>query len=342
MMTRRAVLWSVVLLLGWTGAGWAQDGELPDFQVPQGMVRRDFPLGLADVAMVEQLCRETLTGEGKFFVFQTSRKVRVIGRPGEVETIRQMLPHLSQPPVNVKIEFTARTMRDESLRGIQVTGGGRGRAGNVVIGGQMGGAPGVFRRGPRGGGAIEIDVLDQASGGSTLSSQFILVQSGREGFIEVAREVPMIDYFTQFVADGRYGAVLGVLPSVSGNPNILVLAGGLFTVPQIRWEKEGARLLVQPVVEGDLVHVTVMPQISAIQIVDPGVFRARGLNHFLSARQQFVTYMELATTVTVQSGQEVTIGGFTKAAPEFNQYFFGGTAVDASSHGAFTLRATIQ
>lgn len=349
MKTRRWVFGCLIVLLG---LSWAQESKLPDLTVPEGMVSRDFPLGMADLAVVEELCQSTLTGGGKYHVFRASRNLRVIGIPGEVETIRQMLPHLTKPAPNVKIEFIARSMNNESLKGVQVTGGVRGRVGDVVIGGNLPGTPGVVHRnmggGPvivqpgRGVGAIDIDVINQRSGGSSLNSQFILVQSGREGFIEIARDVPMIDYFTRYVADGMYGAVLGISPMVGGNPNLIILATGHFEVPQIRWEKEGTRMVVQPVVEGNLIHLTVMPQISAVTIVDPEVFRQRGMNTYLTGREQYVTYMNLATTVTVQSGQEVTIGGFDKAEPQFSRYFFGATESTSNSHGTFTVRATIQ
>lgn len=347
MRTRRKAIGLVVMLLCGCATAGAQSLKEPDFRVPPGMVSRDFPLGVADLNLVEQLCRDTLANGGKYFMYPATRKVRVIGRPEEVETIRQMLPHLNQPAANVKVEFRSRTVSDDSLRGLQVSGGGRGRIGNVVIDGGIPrspgmGAPGVTLSSPRGAGAIDIDLLHQSRGGSNLSSQFILVQSGREGFIEVARDVPMIDYFTRFVVDGSYGAVLGIIPSVTGNPDLLILRGGHFEVPQIRWEKAGARLLVQPVVEGSLVHVSIMPQISAVKIVDPEVFRSRSMNTFLTGREQYVTYTQLSTSVTVQSGQEVTIGGFEKADPEFNRFFFGGMTGSSSSAGSFTIRATIQ
>jgi len=349
--------------LGLAAGLMAQESTLPDFSVPSGMVSRDFPLGMADLSMVEQLCEETLSPDGKYHIFQAARKIRVIDRPEQVETIRQMLPHLSQPAPNVKVEFVSRTMGQESLRGFEVTGRGRGRIGDVGVSGRVPRTPGVFRRSPggdpgdithpvppsgvtirhRGGaGSLGIGVADQNKASANLNSQFIVVRSGSEGFIEVAREVPMIDFFTRFVADGSFGAVLGVTPRVAGNPNLLVLTGGHFEVPQIRWEKEGSQLLVRPVVEGNLVHLTIMPQISAVKIVDPAVFRARGLNTFLTGREQYVTYTRLATTVTVQSGQEVTIGGFSKASPEFNRFFFGGTRSSRESHSTFTVRATIQ
>jgi hypothetical protein len=298
----------------------AQTTKLPDFSVPEGMVRRDFPLGMADLTTVEELCKETISQGGKYHILRSVRTLRVIAPPGEVETIREMLAHLTQPPPNVRIEFLARSVRDDSTRGF-----------DARVRGPL----------PRGG-AIEVDALNQQNQGSSLNRQFILVQSGKEGFIEIARDVPMVDFFTRCVADGLYGAVLGVSPFVTGNPNLIILATAHFEVPQIRWEKEGTRLLVHPVVEGNLIHLTVMPQISAVTIVDPEVFRQRRLNTYLTGREQYVTYTHLATTVTVQSGQEIQIGGFNKAEPEFSRSFFGASQSHSTGSGTFTVRATIQ
>lgn len=315
-------LWLVAFLALVPARCPAQTGgsRLPDFSVPEGMERRDFPLGRADLETVEALCKETIGEGGKYHILRSVRVLRVIAPPGQVETVRQMLAHLTAPPPNVKIEFIARSVREETTRGFDF-----GTRGPI----------------PRGG-AIEIDVLNQRTQGAGLNTQFILVQSGKEGFIEIARDVPMIDYFTRYVADGLYGAVLGASPFVTGNPELIILATGHFEVPQIRWEKEGTRMLVLPVVEGDLIHLTVMPQISAITIVDPEVFRQRRLNTYLTGRQQFVTYTHLATTITVKSGQEVNVGGFDKAEPEFNRYFFGAGKHQTSAAGTFTVRATIQ
>jgi hypothetical protein len=242
----------------------------------------------------------------------------------------------------VKIEFIARSVHDDSVRGVEVNGRGPVTVGAPGVFRRTPGGPGVVVTGPPRGGAIEIDVLNQRNQGSSLNSQFILVQSGKEGFIEIARDVPMIDYFTRYVADGLYGAVLGISPFVAGNPNLIVLATGHFEVPQIRWEKEGTRMLVYPVVEGDLIHLTVMPQISAITIVDPEVFRQRNLNTYLTGREQYVTYTNLSTTVTLQNGQEVTIGGFDKAEPEFSRYFFGASQSNSTGSGSFAVRASVQ
>ncbi|MEM1296960.1 MAG: hypothetical protein AAGH89_16465 [Verrucomicrobiota bacterium] len=345
-------------------SSWAQQTPLPEFSVPQGMVRRDFSLGKADLLLVEQLCQETLSAEGKYHIFKTQRKIRIIDKPEQVETIRQMLPHISQGAPNVKIEFTSRTVDNSRLVGGQVRGVVRGNNGRVVVQGQNPGTPGVFERTIGGGdhgdisrqvspggvtifdtggrGAIEIDLLNQTNRGAALNSQFILVRAGREGFIETAREIPMIDYFTRFTADGSFGGVFAIDPRLAGNNFLLPLVGGTFEVPEIRWEKAGSRLLVRPTIEGDLIHLDIMPQISAVVIVDPEALRRRGLNDYLTGREQYVTYTRLNTSVTVRNGQSVQIGGFQKATPEFNRFFFGGTQTGGTSAGNFTVRATIQ
>ncbi len=342
----------------------AQQTQLPDFSVPAGMVRRDFPLGKADLALVERFCKETLSPGGKYHIFKTQRRIRVIDKPEHVEAIRQTLPHISQAAPNVKIEFIARTVNDSRLTGGQVRGVVRGGNGRIFGQGQNQGTPGVFRRttgggdrgditrqvtpngvsvfDSRGGGAIDIDIINQRTRSDGLNTSFILVRSGSEGFMEVARDVPMVDYFTRFIADGSFGAMLGIDPRLIGNNQLFPLATGRFEVPEIRWEKAGTRLVVHPTIEGDLVHLDILPQISAVVIVDPEALRRRGLNTFLTGREQYVTYTKLATSVTLKSGQAVQIGGFNKATPEFNRFFAGGTRNQTSSAGNFTVRATIQ
>ena len=337
----------------------AQQDKPLDFTVPDGMFRRDLPIGQADLGMVEELARNTLSKEGKFFIIKTRRIIRVIDRAENIEAMRQMLPHIAKPGPNVKIEFVSREMSNGRLQGGQIRGTIRGGTNNGRNFGQgtISGTPGVIRRGGngtqvspggvtilnnRGGGAIEVDLLNQRSGGSSLNSQFILVRAGNEGFIEVTKDIPMIDYFTRFIADGRYGAVLGINPRVLNNNVLLPLASGTFEVPEIRWEKAGSRLLVRPTVDGNLIHLEIMPQISAVVIVDRDALRRRELNTYLTGREQYVTYTRLATTVTVQNGQEVQIGGFAKATPEFNRYFYGGSKSGGVSVGTMTVKATIQ
>jgi type II secretory pathway component GspD/PulD (secretin) len=76
------------------------------------------------------------------------------------------------------------------------------------------------------------------------------------------------------------------------------------------WRNVGSRLLVQPVVSGNLVRVTVVPEIS----------------FFDGKRKRSVQYRNAATTVTCASGQSIPIGGAAQTsgtdADEFNIHFF--------------------
>lgn len=323
------------LFAGW---GLAQEASQQlDFTIPPGMVKREFLLGHADIAMVEELVADTQSKEGKHFIFKTSRKLLVIDKPENIEAIRTMLPHISQPAPNVKIEFISRTTNES-----QIKGGG--------VSGQVGGGGVIVRRTPGGGtvfdrnvgGSIDIDIINQSTTGSQLNTSFILVRSGSDGYIEVTKDVPMVDYFTRYIANGSYGAVLGVSPRIANNQLLLPLGGGVFQAPEFRWEKVGTRLLVHPTIEGDLIHLEIMPQISSLTIVDRDALRRRELNGYLTGREQYVTFRNLSTTVTVRSGQQVQIGGFADASAEFNRFFFGAVKSQRVETGNMTVRATIQ
>jgi len=328
----------------------AQQPALPDLSVPAGMVKREFPLGHADLDTVEQLLTDTLSDSGKHHIFKTQRKLLVIDKPENIEAVRQMLPHITQGAPNVKIEFLSRNMSNSQVTGGQVTGTIQGNNGRIIGQGNVNGTPGVFRRTPGGGavfdsnsgGAIDIDVLNQTTNSSSLNTAFILVRAGKEGFIELTRDVPMVDYFTRYIADGSYGAVFGVQPQLLNNQVLLPLAGGRFEVPEIRWEKAGTRLLVRPIIDGNLIHLEIMPQIRSVVIVEPDALRGGELSQYLTGREQYVTFQGLATTVTVQNGQAVQIGGFSEASDGFNRYIFGGASSQNVSVGNMTVRATIQ
>ncbi|NNE94114.1 MAG: hypothetical protein HKN23_20905, partial [Verrucomicrobiales bacterium] len=90
--------------------------------------------------------------------------------------------------------------------------------------------------------------------------------------------------------------------------------------------------------------VEVVPQISAIVVTNPQKLKNRGINTHLTGADQYVSYTRLKTTVTVQNGATVTIGGFTNAPAEFNRAFYGngGFGSNAGAAGSITLRATIE
>ncbi len=325
----------------------AADAPKIDLTVPAGMVKREFALGHADLALVEQLLADTQSPGGKHHIMKTKRTLIMIDRPEQIEAVRKMLPHLTAGAQNVKIEFVSRSVNQSTVIGGQVQGQVRTGDGRIIVRSPQG-TPGVIRRSPNsgiifdrgGGGAIEVDVLNQSTSGSQLNSSFIMVRAGSEGFIELTRDVPMVDYFTRYISGGQFGAVFSNSPFLRNG--LFIQLGGVFEVPEFRWEKVGTRLLVRPAVEGNLIHLEIMPQIRSLVIVDREALRQRGFNEYLTGREQYVTFQGLATSVTVASGQTVPIGGFANATKDFNHFLFGATSSSGVNTGNMMVRATIQ
>jgi len=190
-------------------------------------------------------------------------------------------------------------------------------------------------------------VVNQRSGGSSLNSQFVLVQSGREGFIEIARDVPMIDYFTRYVAGRNLRRGLGdVRPWSGATRTRSSCRPGTSRCRRSAWGKgRRSHEVVQPVAEGD----SVAPRRHAADFrrspcVDPGSAPPTAPDAYLACWEQYVTLHEMTGDDRdgCGDGREVTIGGLDKAEPQFSRYFFGATESNSDSHGTFTVRATIQ
>ncbi|MEM8953335.1 MAG: hypothetical protein AAGD22_04205 [Verrucomicrobiota bacterium] len=303
-------------------------------------VTRELPLGVSDIAQVEELLSQVLSPGASFEILKIKRSVRITDTPESIEATREYLKTIGTPGPNVRIEVTSRAMGNQNTNGFEVSGGVVGNNGRGFIGGST---PGVTRRTPtpghpaskhhpgsviRGGvidgngsingGAIDIDALNQNTGTSNLNSSFIVVSNGRTGIIEVVREVPVVDFFLLYGVDS-----------------------GLIT-PDVQWQKVGSQLVVKPIVSGDLVTVEVTPRISEFIVKNIDVFRDRPINRPLTGVDQYIDFTQLTTTVVVKDGGTITIGGFTRAPAEFNRYFWGNTRTSSSGAGSMTLKVNIQ
>lgn len=345
-----------------TEAGTPAKTEVPS----AGMVREVVKLGFADIATLKQMLPDITSKEGKCIFLEISREIRITDTPRNIAAVREVVKALSVPPKNVKIEVTAISIGTNrtvggAVRGTVVTpANNRVRGGVITNNPQPFNTPGVIRqptvngrpvRGPvqtnsgriimpSGGLEIGVGAVDQRGSSSSLNQQFILVRSGGTGTLEVVREVPLVDFFTRYFAGGN--AVGPFVLRGPGNVAQLFAPGGTFEVPEFRWEKAGAQLLVRPTVHGNLITVEVVPQISAIVTANPQKVRDRRINSFLTGADQYVQYTRLKTTVTVANGATVTIGGFTGATAEFNRHFFGFGRSSGGTSGSITLKATIQ
>lgn len=326
---------------------------------PTTVVQADLTLGQVDVTQLKALLPDLLSKDAKYVILSSKRIVRVTDYSGNVEALRSFLKVMDSPPTNVRIEITHRAMNQGQTRAARVSGQFITPLNNRTFANiQPQNTPGVIRRVTTPGtnnrlpvtttssgriilpnnGSLNVDLLNQKGASDRLDRMFTLVKSGGEGVFEVVRDVPMVNYFTRYIM----GNVANFNVLGPGTINGAFLAGGTFEVPEFRWERVGSQLVVRPIVQGNLITIEVTPRFKAIVIANPQKLAERRLNDFLTGEDQYVTLTSLKTTVTVLSGQTITIGGFPAATSEFNRNFFGGTTSSGAGGGSITLKATIQ
>lgn len=115
---------------------------------------------------------------------------------------------------------------------------------------------------------------------SEYTKQFVVVLDGLSASIFVGQKVPYVTYYREYLYNGGY---------IEKD----------FTLQEV-----GTKLKVTPRIRGDLVEVTLTPQISFIS----------------DTRRGTIDIKTLSTTVIVQDGQSVSIGGLLQDA-EFERYF---------------------
>ena len=341
-----------------TNSGGAAD--TPAKAAQKSMVQVDLPLGHSNTTQLKSLLPDLLSKDARFIILNSKRIVRITDYPENIEALRGFLKAMDVAPTNVRIEITHRSMNQGQTSGARVSGQIITPLNNrTFINGQPGNTPGVIRRVTTPGtnnripiqrtnqgriilpnkGSVNVDLLKQNGTSDRLDKMFTLVRSGKESVIEVVRDVPMVDYFTRYIV----GNVANFNVRGPGDINGQFVAGGTFELPDFRWEKVGSQLVVRPTVQGNLITVEITPRFAAIVIANPQKLAERRLNDFLTGEDQYVTLTSLKTTVTVQSGQTITIGSFPAATTEFNRYFLGGSSRSSGSGGgSITLKATIQ
>jgi Flp pilus assembly secretin CpaC len=270
--------------------------------LPKGQVTQVLPVGNAKLSEVSEAVPQLLSPAGKFTIIQQGRAIEVTDLPQRIESVKAILAELGRPaPIgpNIRVEVTLQKIGAASDRGISVNGAYR--SGNVV----RQGSGGTIRVEPIERGMVHVDARDSQSASSSLVKQMIVVASGREASIEVAKEIPFVDYFY----------------------NLAIGTGLIQTGAQIRWQQIGSRLRVRPtLVPGNLIQVDVTPEISVL----------------VNGRWDVIAYERLTTSVTVANGSTINLGGFANAGQEFNSYFFGGGSRGEATGGSFTLRAYVD
>lgn len=116
---------------------------------------------------------------------------------------------------------------------------------------------------------------------SEYTKQFIVVSDGLSASIFVGQTVPYVSYYRMYLYDGGY------------------------IEKDITIKEVGTKLKVTPRIMGDLVEITLTPQISYISDKERGT----------------IDIKTLTTAVIARDGQSISIGGLQKDA-EFERYFF--------------------
>ncbi len=137
-----------------------------------------------------------------------------------------------------------------------------------------------------------------------MTSQKLLLRSGSEAVISVGKEVP---FLTELLVLGRNWG---------------------YIQPKIEIKQVGASLRAKAVVVGDtdMVAVTLTPQLSGL--VGSKITRIR--------------YTKVATTVTIRSGETLTLGSFGTNKDFYNKFLAGFDSGNKSTAVNITLTANIQ
>ncbi|MDX2226508.1 MAG: hypothetical protein SFY92_05345 [Verrucomicrobiae bacterium] len=261
------------------------------------LIGKNFPLGDADPAELKRLLEEAKTPAARYTLLPKSGTVFIRETAENMPLLEAIVREAGLPVPRVRVEITYSDSGSSADRG-------------VTLNRHEGRNPSTRIRT----GAVEVDVLggdldvrDKSAKTSSLASQFLLTRSGGTASIEVGEEVPFAEFFYYYARN------LGYYSDQA-------------PVQQVTWRPVGTRMIVQPVVNGNLITLRVWPEIT-------------GLTDDANA---VISFRTLATEVDVAPGESVQIGGFAKADEEFNRNFFFKGRFSRSTGGSFTLRATIE
>jgi hypothetical protein len=295
-----AVILALLVVLSTTRAEDPRDRETsPDTsstpaEQEEAVFSRVYEYGNTNVREIKDALGQVMTEGGKSVFLYDKRKVLVQDVKSQADIIDavmvaligvQKTPAVPSGP-NIKIEIGFDETGTQSGSGIGVRGNVGGR--DIRFGN---------RRSP----GVDVNINSGTQTRSRVQSQFLVVQSGGAASLNVVREVPVVDYFYGYA--GRHG---------------------LWEERQLRWERVGTQLVVEPVWKNGLIEVTVLPRITAW---------SQGREYGLDVR-------ELATRVTVAEGRRVHLGGFSGADDSFHRNFFGIGENSRHASGGFTIRAS--
>ncbi len=244
-----------------------------------------YPLGFVEPEVAEAVA-QALAGEGGKVILDRANGRLLVNAPPEAHTqLADLLRQLDVPPPNVRIEVEfAESGAGADLRASM------GVEGGVILRGGEADVQGRI--------ASAFDQRDTQSREQV--RQTLLVASGREASLAVGEDVPFLAWINQ-----------------------CGLGWGLYA-QEIRWQKVGAFLLVQPTVlpDGRTLRIRLIPELSGR--VDGQLHRVR--------------YTRAATEVIAVDGRTVTLAAHGEQREFFERFLVG--VGRSGSHHALTLRMT--
>lgn len=234
---------------------------------PSARLLKVHNLGFADLELVADQARAIVGTAGRVTPDKANNRLIIIALPAAQAQIADLIKDLSVPPKNIQIAVRITDINAQADRGFGVTDlrGHVGRGQPVIAGNGI--------------------LLDNRTDTSRDANQTLTVSSGRQGWINVAQEVPLVDWFLEY----------GVCHSY--------LQAG------IRWRNVGSRLVVEPRVVGDghQVLVKFIPE----------------LTYLVDGRNVSTAFINASTEVTVANGQEFRVGGLAENNEFFTKFFVG-------------------
>lgn len=232
---------------------------------------KTYSIGFADGDSAVEMVQAVVGDQGKVILDRAGGRLLVLAPAVKHAEVQRVVDALNVPPKNIRIEVEFRDAASHAGLEAGVQGGGL-----VVTG------PG----GTRTMGAAGVRVEQWSDRTTSNTRQQLLVMSGGQASIFVGKAVPYVDWLVD------YGYRCGYVQQ-----------------QQVRWERVGAALVVQPVVLGDgpTIRVRLTPELSG-----PA-----------DGRTQRIRYANVATEVTVTDGVPFSLGGLTEHRDFYSRFLIG-------------------
>ena len=238
--------------------------------------------------MIQQaVIRAMMTPEGTLGFMKQRNSVVVYDQRQAVDKVKAFLTTVDRQAVNVRVqvEFLNTLLAKDS--GLRVTFDD-GKAPSIII------RDGKIQK-PE---SINVDIAHNKSEGERNTVQFIVARSGHPARIWAGTQVPDPNWLRRYTMVGLY-------PGADGKPKVLLAPDA----PDITWREVGSSMYILPTVtDNGLITVELFPVVS---FLDGD-----------SKRQNF-RVQEVKTTLTVQSGARVYIGGNDQQTRNFLTQLLG-------------------